>query len=108
MTAFRSRSTGRGAAAIAGETDNLVLKAARLLAAEAGVAANAALRLTKRIPGRGRPGRRLRRCRRGVARALPPVADRARIRAAAGTCPVHRRGRADVPGEQARARDRHR
>ena len=41
---------GPGAATIAGETDNLVLKAARLLAVEAGVAANAALHLIKRIP----------------------------------------------------------
>ena len=41
---------GPGATALAGEADNLVLKAARLLAVEAGVAANAALHLTKRIP----------------------------------------------------------
>ena len=43
---------GPGAAALAGEdaSDNLVLKAARLLAGRAGVAPRAALRLTKRIP----------------------------------------------------------
>ena len=38
------------APALAGETDNLVLKAARLLADYAGVAPRAALHLTKRIP----------------------------------------------------------
>jgi 4-diphosphocytidyl-2-C-methyl-D-erythritol kinase len=38
------------APAIAGEADNLVLKAARLLADRAGVAPRVALRLTKRIP----------------------------------------------------------
>lgn len=41
---------GPGASALAGESDNLVLKAARLLAGRAGVAPRAALRLTKRIP----------------------------------------------------------
>jgi 4-diphosphocytidyl-2-C-methyl-D-erythritol kinase len=41
---------GPGEAALSKETDNLVLKAARLLAASAGVAPRAALRLTKRIP----------------------------------------------------------
>ena len=41
---------GPGAAALAAETDNLVLKAARRLADHAGVAPRAALRLTKRIP----------------------------------------------------------
>lgn len=41
---------GPGASALAGEGDNLVLKAARLLAGRAGVAPRAALRLTKRIP----------------------------------------------------------
>jgi 4-diphosphocytidyl-2-C-methyl-D-erythritol kinase len=38
------------AAALEGDPDNLVLKAARLLAGRAGVAPRAALRLTKRIP----------------------------------------------------------
>lgn len=41
---------GPGAASLAGEPDNLVLKAARLLAGRAGVAPRAAIRLTKRIP----------------------------------------------------------
>lgn len=41
---------GPEAAGIAGEADNLVLKAARLLADRAGVSPRAALRLTKRIP----------------------------------------------------------
>jgi 4-diphosphocytidyl-2-C-methyl-D-erythritol kinase len=41
---------GPGEAALSKETDNLVLKAARLLADRAGVAPRAALRLTKRIP----------------------------------------------------------
>lgn len=41
---------GPEAAAIAGDADNLVLKAARLLAGRAGVAPRAALRLTKHIP----------------------------------------------------------
>jgi 4-diphosphocytidyl-2-C-methyl-D-erythritol kinase len=41
---------GPGAAALAGEPNNLVLKAARLLAAEAGVEAHAAIKLTKHIP----------------------------------------------------------
>jgi 4-diphosphocytidyl-2-C-methyl-D-erythritol kinase len=41
---------GPGATSLAGESDNLVLKAARLLADRAGVAPRAALRLTKRIP----------------------------------------------------------
>jgi 4-diphosphocytidyl-2-C-methyl-D-erythritol kinase len=41
---------GPGDAALGKETDNLVLKAARLLADRAGVAPRAALRLTKRIP----------------------------------------------------------
>jgi 4-diphosphocytidyl-2-C-methyl-D-erythritol kinase len=41
---------GPGEAALSKETDNLVLKAARLLADHAGVAPRAALRLTKRIP----------------------------------------------------------
>lgn len=41
---------GLGAAALSADTDNLVLKAARLLAAESGVRAGAAFRLTKRIP----------------------------------------------------------
>ena len=37
-------------AALASEPDNLVLKAARMLAAQAGIAKGAALRLTKRLP----------------------------------------------------------
>ena len=41
---------GPAAASLAGEGDNLVLKAARLLADRAGVAPRAALRLTKHIP----------------------------------------------------------
>lgn len=41
---------GPEAAAIAGEADNLVLKAARLLAGRAGVAPRASLRLAKHIP----------------------------------------------------------
>jgi 4-diphosphocytidyl-2-C-methyl-D-erythritol kinase len=41
---------GPGASSFAGEGDNLVLKAARLLADHAGVAPRAALRLVKRIP----------------------------------------------------------
>jgi 4-diphosphocytidyl-2-C-methyl-D-erythritol kinase len=42
--------TGPGSAALAGEADNLVLKAARLLAERAGVPPLAALSLIKRIP----------------------------------------------------------
>lgn len=42
--------TGPTAGVLAGETDNLVLAAARALAARAGVAPRAALALTKRIP----------------------------------------------------------
>lgn len=42
--------TGPGSAALAGEADNLVLKAARLLAGRAGVPPLAALSLVKRIP----------------------------------------------------------
>ena len=42
--------TGPGSAALAGEPDNLVLKAARLLAERAGVPPLAALSLVKRIP----------------------------------------------------------
>lgn len=41
---------GPAAAPLEGDTDNLVLKAARLLAGRAGVAPRAALRLAKRIP----------------------------------------------------------
>ncbi|WP_027283664.1 4-(cytidine 5'-diphospho)-2-C-methyl-D-erythritol kinase [Rubritepida flocculans] len=41
---------GPQGAALAGEPDNLVLRAARALAARAGVAGGAALRLTKRLP----------------------------------------------------------
>ena len=41
---------GPAAAGIAGEADNLVLKAARLLADRAGVAPRAAIRLAKHIP----------------------------------------------------------
>ncbi len=41
---------GPGAAALSGEPDNLVLRAARRLADRAGVAPRAALRLTKNIP----------------------------------------------------------
>src|SRR5262249_52649544 len=41
---------GPAAAALDGEGDNLVLKAARLLAEHAGVTSGAALRLTKHIP----------------------------------------------------------
>ncbi len=41
---------GPQAAGLAGDQDNLVLKAARLLADRAGIAPGAALRLTKRIP----------------------------------------------------------
>lgn len=41
---------GPQAPALAGDPDNLVLKAARLLAGRAGLAPRAALRLTKRIP----------------------------------------------------------
>jgi 4-diphosphocytidyl-2-C-methyl-D-erythritol kinase len=41
---------GLGASALSAEPDNLVLKAARLLAAEAGIVPRAALRLAKRIP----------------------------------------------------------
>jgi 4-diphosphocytidyl-2-C-methyl-D-erythritol kinase len=41
---------GPGAAALATEPDNLVLRAARLLAEEAGLPPRAALRLTKQIP----------------------------------------------------------
>lgn len=42
--------TGPGTAALQGEADNLVLRAARLLAGRAGLAPRAALRLDKRIP----------------------------------------------------------
>ena len=42
--------TGPGTAALQDEADNLVLRAARLLAGRAGLAPRAALRLTKRIP----------------------------------------------------------
>lgn len=42
--------TGPGTAALQGETDNLVLRAARLLAGRAGLAPRVALRLFKRIP----------------------------------------------------------
>lgn len=48
--AFEGPATVPGAAALAAEADNLVLKAARLLAGRAGVAPHAALRLTKNIP----------------------------------------------------------
>lgn len=41
---------GPGAPSLDGEADNLVLKAARLLASRAGIAPRAAIRLTKRIP----------------------------------------------------------
>jgi len=41
---------GLGADSLSAEPDNLVLKAARLLAAEAGIVPRAALRLAKRIP----------------------------------------------------------
>ncbi len=41
---------GPGASSLKGDSENLVLKAARLLADRAGVAPRAALRLTKRIP----------------------------------------------------------
>lgn len=41
---------GPGAPSLDGESDNIVLKAARLLAGRAGVAPRAAIRLTKRIP----------------------------------------------------------
>lgn len=41
---------GPAAASLSGESDNLVLKSARLLADRAGVAPRAAIRLTKRIP----------------------------------------------------------
>lgn len=41
---------GPAAAGLAGEPDNLVLKAARALAAQAGISPRAAIRLTKRIP----------------------------------------------------------
>ena len=41
---------GPGAASLGGDPDNLVLKAARLLAGRAGVAPRAAIRLTKHIP----------------------------------------------------------
>jgi 4-diphosphocytidyl-2-C-methyl-D-erythritol kinase len=48
--AFAGPATAPGTAALAAESDNLVLKAARLLADRAGVAPRAALRLTKNIP----------------------------------------------------------
>ena len=48
--AFEGPATVPGAAALAAEADNLVLKAARLLAERAGVAPHAALRVTKNIP----------------------------------------------------------
>ena len=48
--AFDGSATAPGAAALSAEPDNLVLKAARLLAEQAGVAPHAALRLTKNIP----------------------------------------------------------
>ena len=41
---------GPGAASLRGEADNLILRAARLLAGRAGLAPRAALRLTKHIP----------------------------------------------------------
>jgi 4-diphosphocytidyl-2-C-methyl-D-erythritol kinase len=47
---FDGPATVPGAAALSAEADNLVLKAARLLAERAGVAPHAALRLTKNIP----------------------------------------------------------
>ena len=43
-------STGPSAEALAAEPDNLVLRAARALAAAAGVPARAAITLTKRLP----------------------------------------------------------
>ena len=48
--AFDGPATAPGAAALSAEPDNLVLKAARLLAERAGVAPHAALRLAKNIP----------------------------------------------------------
>ena len=48
--AFDGPATAPGAAALAAESDNLVLKAARLLADRAGTVPRAALRLTKNIP----------------------------------------------------------
>lgn len=48
--AFGGPATAPGAAALSAELDNLVLKAAHLLAEHAGVAPHAALRLTKNIP----------------------------------------------------------
>lgn len=47
---LRLRVTGPFAAALAGEPDNLVLRAARALASAAGVAAGAALTLEKNLP----------------------------------------------------------
>ena len=48
--AFDGPATAPGAAVLSAEPDNLVLKAARLLANHAGVAPHAALRLAKNIP----------------------------------------------------------
>ena len=48
--AFDGPATAPGAAALSAEPDNLVLKAARLLAERAGVAPHAALRLAKNSP----------------------------------------------------------
>ncbi len=48
--AFAGTATAPGGAALSAEPDNLVLKAARLLAECAGVTPRAALRLTKNIP----------------------------------------------------------
>ena len=48
--AFDGPATAPGVAALSAEPDNLVLKAARVLAERAGVAPHAALRLTKNIP----------------------------------------------------------
>ena len=47
---FDGTATAPGAAALSAEHDNLVLKAARLLAERAGLAPHAALRLAKNIP----------------------------------------------------------
>jgi 4-diphosphocytidyl-2-C-methyl-D-erythritol kinase len=48
--AFEGPASTPGAAALSAEPDNLVLKAARLLAERVGVSPHAALRLTKNIP----------------------------------------------------------
>ena len=100
--------TGPFAAGLAGEPDNLVLRAARALAAEAGVTAGAHLVLDKHLPVASGHRRRFGRCGGGAAAAVPAVARGAGARGVGQAGSRAWRRRAGLPRRARRTHGRYR